>query len=65
MLKKFTLIFIFSTITNTVWAARPFVTDDARLTTAGSCQIESWTGYTATAPKFGRYQPAIPPEISR
>jgi hypothetical protein len=23
-------------------AARPFVTDDARLTTAGSCQIESW-----------------------
>ena len=24
------------------WAARPFVTDDARLTTAGSCQIESW-----------------------
>jgi hypothetical protein len=26
-----------------VWAARPFVTDDARLTTAGSCQLESWT----------------------
>lgn len=24
-------------------AARPFVTDDARLTTGGSCQIESWT----------------------
>lgn len=24
------------------WAARPFVTDDARLTTAGSCQLESW-----------------------
>ena len=23
-------------------AARPFVTDDARLTTAGSCQFESW-----------------------
>ena len=28
------------------WAARPFVTDDARLATAGSCQLESWTrGY--------------------
>lgn len=27
----------------TSWAARPFVTDDARLTTAGSCQLESWT----------------------
>lgn len=25
------------------WAARPFVTDDARLTTAGSCQLETWT----------------------
>lgn len=25
-----------------VYAARPFVTDDARLTTAGSCQLESW-----------------------
>lgn len=25
------------------FAARPFVTDDARLTTAGSCQVESWT----------------------
>lgn len=24
-------------------AARPFVTDDARLTTAGSCQFESWS----------------------
>lgn len=26
-----------------VFAARPFVTDDARLTTGGSCQFESWT----------------------
>ncbi len=44
MPKRFTLIFlILSGITNNVWAARPFVTDDARLTTAGSCQIESWT----------------------
>lgn len=25
------------------FAARPFMTDDARLTTAGSCQLESWT----------------------
>lgn len=25
------------------WAARPFVTDDARLTAAGSCQLETWT----------------------
>jgi hypothetical protein len=27
------------------WAARPFVTDDARLTNAGSCQVESWTRF--------------------
>lgn len=26
-----------------VQAARPFMTDDARLTTEGSCQLESWT----------------------
>lgn len=25
------------------FAARPFVTDDARLTNAGSCQLETWT----------------------
>lgn len=25
-----------------VWGARPFVTDDARLTTEGSCQVEAW-----------------------
>lgn len=25
------------------WAARPFMTDDARLTTAGSCQLETWS----------------------
>uniref|UniRef100_UPI0035AE3EA2 hypothetical protein n=1 Tax=Hylemonella sp. TaxID=2066020 RepID=UPI0035AE3EA2 len=30
-------------LTLPAWAARPFVTDDARLTTAGSCQLESWT----------------------
>lgn len=29
-------------LTGNAWAARPFVTDDARLTTAGSCQLESW-----------------------
>jgi hypothetical protein len=28
--------------TPNAFAARPFVTDDARLTTAGSCQLESW-----------------------
>ena len=26
-------------------AARPFVTDDARMTAAGSCQLESWTRF--------------------
>lgn len=28
-------------------AARPFVTDDARLATAGSCQLESWSRFYA------------------
>lgn len=26
-----------------MWAARPFVTDDARLTNAGKCQLEAWS----------------------
>jgi hypothetical protein len=30
-------------ISFSAFAARPFMTDDARLTTAGSCQLESWT----------------------
>lgn len=30
-------------------AARPFVTDDARLTTGGSCQLESWTRIYSTS----------------
>ncbi len=34
---------VLSAATSAAWAARPFVTDDARLTTAGSCQLETWT----------------------
>lgn len=30
-------------ISTSSFAARPFMTDDARLTTAESCQLESWT----------------------
>lgn len=33
---------LFLLMSVSAWAARPFVTDDARLTTAGSCQVESW-----------------------
>ena len=29
-------------ISTQAYAARPFMTDDARLTTEGSCQLESW-----------------------
>lgn len=36
------IVLILSLSTPT-FAARPFVTDDARLTTGGSCQLESWT----------------------
>lgn len=32
-----------SSMPTLVLAARPFMTDDARMTTAGSCQLESWT----------------------
>jgi len=33
-------------------AARPFVTDDARLTTAGSCQLESWMRVYSDSQEF-------------
>jgi hypothetical protein len=36
-------IFLSLIISFSAFAARPFITDDARLTTAGSCQLESWT----------------------
>lgn len=36
------LAFTALVIPSFAFAARPFVTDDARLTTGGSCQLESW-----------------------
>lgn len=39
---KIAAVLLLSLFIMPVWAARPFVTDDARLTTAGSCQLESW-----------------------
>ncbi len=42
MKKILILLILFSGCVGQAWAARPFVTDDARLTTAGSCQLESW-----------------------
>ncbi len=42
MKKAFVLMLLAGTLANGVWAARPFVTDDARLTTAHSCQLETW-----------------------
>ncbi|MDO8932801.1 MAG: hypothetical protein Q7U97_10435 [Rhodocyclaceae bacterium] len=41
-MRVLTLVGLLSTLALPAWAARPFVTDDARLTTAGSCQLESW-----------------------
>lgn len=42
-MKKNLLLLTTLALPCTTWAARPFVTDDARLTTAHSCQVESWT----------------------
>lgn len=39
------LPFLLLLVSSSLWAARPFVTDDARLTTAGSCQFEGWTRF--------------------
>ena len=37
------LIIVILLFNNTSFAARPFMTDDARLTSSESCQLESWT----------------------
>lgn len=37
------LLALLNVVAISAWAARPFVTDDARLTTEHSCQLESWT----------------------
>ena len=42
MKKSLVLLCLLGLIANGAWAARPFVTDDARLTTARSCQLETW-----------------------
>lgn len=41
-MRKFNFLVLMAGLAQSVWAARPFVTDDARLTTEGSCQLESW-----------------------
>lgn len=41
-MKRGLVIAFFSACTWNVYAARPFVTDDARLTNENSCQLESW-----------------------
>ncbi len=41
-MRNIPLIVLGLTCPLTAFAARPFVTDDARLTTAESCQLESW-----------------------
>lgn len=39
---KYVMGFLVALLVAPAWAARPLITDDARLTTAGSCQLESW-----------------------
>ena len=42
-IRSFFLAMLIAVPAGSAWSARPFVTDDARLTTAGSCQLETWT----------------------
>lgn len=49
---KFAIILAGLLLAAPAWAARPFVTDDARLTTAGSCQLESWTRFYEGSSEF-------------
>jgi hypothetical protein len=49
---KFAIILAAVLLAAPAWAARPFVTDDARLTTAGSCQLESWVRLYESSTEF-------------
>ncbi len=42
-------LILLTLLADCAWAARPFVTDDARLTLANSCQLETWTRVYATS----------------
>lgn len=54
----FTLLIL--SLSPLTFAARPFVTDDARLTTNGSCQLESWTRIYKSSNQFWAF-PACNP----
>ena len=43
VIQRFSITVLLAIAASPVWGARPFVTDDARLTTDGSCQLETWT----------------------
>lgn len=44
-MKKILLLSLVLSAASAAFAARPFVTDDARLTNAGSCQLEAWARF--------------------
>ena len=48
-MKKIILACLIGSFSLSAIAARPFITDDARLTTAGSCQLESWVRIYASS----------------
>jgi len=50
-MRKLILLFILF-YAQSAWSARPFVTDDARLTNSGSCQLESWTRIYPNSTEF-------------
>lgn len=49
---KILVLFLLMFVSSSLWAARPFVTDDARITTPGSCQLESWTRIYRTESEY-------------
>jgi len=52
LIKQFLILVMGLWLGTSAWAARPFITDDARLATAGSCQLESWGRWLAESHEF-------------
>jgi hypothetical protein len=51
-LQRLVLVVLWLTASTHSFAARPFVTDDARMTNAESCQLESWSRAYKTSNEF-------------
>ena len=64
-LLKILVMFFGLGLLNHAEAARPMLTDDARIVDPKSCQLESWVRVQNMLLNIGRFLPAMSEKISR